>query len=596
MGERSTASTVATADDEQLDVAPHPDVHGSATDEVVTANEEQPPMRHGAPRDEPPTRSSFLRWSVAMVLTAIVVLVVASLVRTEGHFAYLLDDTAIHLSVARNLTEHGTWGVNAGHYESASSSPLWTLLIAAVTFVMPAGDHLAPLMLSTTAVVGALAVLARAQDLLRPAWRRPLDIAATAVLVLVVLFLPVLGVMGMEHAFHIAVLLAAMHLVTLLDIDDAPPKALAAACVILATASLVRFEMLFVAVGIGVGLLATSTAALSPTHLARPLSGQVRRAVLFGSAVGGPIAAYGAFNLAMGQSFFPNSVVGKSALSHAGLVPSPYDTWQALSRDPAVLILLVAAIAYLIHAASGRSRRAVLPAITFVVTVLLHSSYADYGWFDRYQAYLIALGVYACLRMASEVTLVPSTRRVVLVAIILIGLLVTPIKFQLLETTPYSSQNTYSERYQLGRFLQRYYQGRPVATGELGYASLFHEGPIVDWFGLGDHEVLQAALAAHGFAPTEYWKQRLAHDRVEVIVNYSGVMGPNPPKEWTFIGEWRLHQPLPYGRENDLHLVFYAPAPQYVEPLKRNFEDFRPQLPKGVEAICWACLQGLAPG
>ena len=48
------------------------------------------------------------------------------------------------------------------------------------------------------------------------------------------------------------------------------------------------------------------------------------------------------------------------------------------------------------------------------------------------------------------------------------------------DEVPTAVQDTYQQRYQAGRFLGRYYDGEPVATGELGYISLDHDGPITD--------------------------------------------------------------------------------------------------------------------
>src|SRR4051812_21679740 len=68
----------------------------------------------------------FFRWGAGIYLVSLAGLVAACLRRTGGHLVYSLDDPAIHLTVATNLVDHGTWGVVPGHFESASSSPLWT--------------------------------------------------------------------------------------------------------------------------------------------------------------------------------------------------------------------------------------------------------------------------------------------------------------------------------------------------------------------------------------------------------------------------------------------------------------------------------------
>ena len=61
----------------------------------------------------------------------------------------------------RTCVHHGTWGVAAGHYQSASSSPVWTLLLAVL--LIPLGwmrDYL-PLLGNVACGVGILYVLSR---------------------------------------------------------------------------------------------------------------------------------------------------------------------------------------------------------------------------------------------------------------------------------------------------------------------------------------------------------------------------------------------------------------------------------------------------
>ena len=75
-------------------------------------------------------RTGFFWWSLAFYLGVTAVLVASAMVRTDGHFTYALDDAAIHLSMGDVLAHHGTWGVVPGEFQSASSSPLFTLLLA----------------------------------------------------------------------------------------------------------------------------------------------------------------------------------------------------------------------------------------------------------------------------------------------------------------------------------------------------------------------------------------------------------------------------------------------------------------------------------
>jgi hypothetical protein len=66
------------------------------------------------------------------VLAAAVVAV--SLVLSDGHLVYTLDDPYIHLAVAENILQGG-YGVNENHFSSPSSSILFPLLLAGTEFI-----------------------------------------------------------------------------------------------------------------------------------------------------------------------------------------------------------------------------------------------------------------------------------------------------------------------------------------------------------------------------------------------------------------------------------------------------------------------------
>src|SRR6185369_6645437 len=62
-----------------------------------------------------------------------------SLKKSGGHFGYPIDDTYIHMAIARHFANNGIWGISQNAFSSSTSSPLWTLLLAAAFKV--AGVH-----------------------------------------------------------------------------------------------------------------------------------------------------------------------------------------------------------------------------------------------------------------------------------------------------------------------------------------------------------------------------------------------------------------------------------------------------------------------
>src|SRR3954471_21493604 len=68
---------------------------------------------------------------------------------SEGHLVYALDDAYIHMAIAKNVALNHVWGVQAGSYSASSSSPLWTLLLAAWFRLFGISD-VVPLIVNTT--------------------------------------------------------------------------------------------------------------------------------------------------------------------------------------------------------------------------------------------------------------------------------------------------------------------------------------------------------------------------------------------------------------------------------------------------------------
>ena len=140
---------------------------------------------------------------------------------------------------------------------------------------------------------------------------------------------------------------------------------------------------------------------------------------------------------------------------------------------------------------------------------------ADVGWYERYQAYLVAIGAYLVLGVWPRSP--PPCAPPGVVAVGVVGLVVGVTKVQLVQAAPRAADDMYRQQYH-GRPVPRALSTRaPVATDQLGYISLFHEGPLTDLAGLGDYAVLRAP---DDVSHAELWT-RLAGERgFRVVVLY----------------------------------------------------------------------------
>jgi len=86
----------------------------------------------------------------------VIVLVILSTNLNEGHLIYPLDDTYIHMSIAKNVVLHHVFGVTRYEFTSSTSSPLWTFLLA-ITYLAFGVNERSPLILNL--LFGTLAIL-----------------------------------------------------------------------------------------------------------------------------------------------------------------------------------------------------------------------------------------------------------------------------------------------------------------------------------------------------------------------------------------------------------------------------------------------------
>ena len=75
--------------------------------------------------------------------------------RDTGMLSYPLDDAFIHMSISKNLVQHGVWGITQFEFSSTSSSILYTLILGLAFMI--AGIH-AWLPLAINYIIG-LAIL-----------------------------------------------------------------------------------------------------------------------------------------------------------------------------------------------------------------------------------------------------------------------------------------------------------------------------------------------------------------------------------------------------------------------------------------------------
>ncbi|HEV7466141.1 MAG TPA: hypothetical protein VGP96_07555 [Candidatus Dormibacteraeota bacterium] len=495
----------------------------------------------------------------------------------HGHFVYALDDPYIHLTMARNLTEHATWGVTPGDYQSASSSPAWTLLVAALLRVAGRGAALIPLALNVAAALLLLLLFVRGQPLLRQPSGRVWALAVAALLP-PALLLPGLTVAGMEPIAMAVVAVAVLALLQRILERRATRLDRSAYLGLLALLPLLRFEGLFLAAGCALALLLDIRWPAAP-HT----GGRASRLLTAALTAAVPAATTGVsalVNLAHGQYALPNSVVAKSTLATGGLsalVPSLQKLGVLLSTDGMLVALLAALAVYVVLSFAGGPRRHLGLGVAVLLAALLHCSYAQLGTLDRYQEYLVVAAVFVAMRMLAEVTL-PRWRSAA-VALLVAPLVLVPVhKFVLTTQAATAMNNIYEQQLQMATFLESRYAGQPVALNDIGLVSYRHRGALLDLEGLASFEVLRERRA--GTLDSAAVGRIVAEHGVHVVVIYDSWFGGLIPAQWTLVAQWTISRAdITVGAPV---VSWYAPTPADAVVLAQRLHGFDGQLPAEV--------------
>ena len=519
-------------------------------------------------------RSAGTAIVVALYAAAVIALVVGIRSRTGGTLVYPLDDTYIHMAIAKHVATDGVWGVTAERFTSASSSPLWTGLLALIYALFGAREW-APLIINV--IVGA-ALLLSTQAIFTRSGLPSLMAAAASLIVLFAGLIPTLTVLGMEHTLHALVtmwfvLLGAEHAVS--STPRVPVWVLAALAAMLV---LIRFE--------GVFAIAAVTVALAmcrrwPAAIASAAAGVIA------------IAAFAAWSVAQGGPILPNSVLLKGAMpasTAAGVMNTVLFTRASanLANTPHLAVLLFTALALaLLPSRQQRNAEWRIAAVVFAAVVVLHLQFAAVGWFFRYEAYLVVLGLVIIvlqLRAVDWRALLPQPLPPIaaIAALLLIGILANPLALRAwhgFRQVPKAASNIFEQQYQVAHFLDAHYQGRRVAVNDIGAISFFANVRLLDLYGLASDDV--RAMKQSGRYDGDAVQQLAASSGAEIAVIYPTFLEQygGVPAAWRKVGEWSVSDNVVLGESG---VSFFGVDGETSDRLAANLSEFSSRLPATV--------------
>jgi hypothetical protein len=504
---------------------------------------------------------------IGFVLAAVAAELIAIMRLNGGRLVYALDDAYIHLAIGENLLK-GHYGVNLGEFSAASSSILWSFIVAPFS-----SFEWFPLLFN---IICALLTVALFVNVLRASIpirdKRAQAIVLAALTISLTLATNTIGLifMGMEHSLQLLVVAAvAWGLIVHAKEGRLAPWLLVAVTV----APLVRYEN-----------LAVSAAALVYLIVRKHYKPAIGSALLIVALVGG----FSLFLVSLGLEPFPTSVMAKSSVvESAGSVGTVLSNVKAnLTGGRGVLLGLglFGLLAFVLFA-KGSDRKRQLAAVA-LLAISLHVLVGKWGWYYRYEVYiwsfLLLVSVYLAGERISALWSSEGNRRAgtaKLSALAAAFTLFTAAPYLwVLATVPIASNNIYEQQYQMHRFAVDYY-GKTVAVNDLGYVSYKNPNYVLDLEGLASLETFEHRHRLRD--KRSGWMSVAAESKGAELVMIHEDFFDSFPKGWIKLGELRLGRAKITPAYSEV--AFFAVNRGAYDELSARLEDFVPTLPEGVE-------------
>lgn len=519
--------------------------------------------------------------AVAVLWITILILFRESITINRGIFTYVLDDPYIHMAMAKNLILHGVWGVDKYGFTSSSSSPLWIIVLSLAYFLFGVNLFI-PFILN---VMFATIFIFIAYSIFRYYKMQPMYNLIFLLFLIFFTPIPALAFTGMEHILQIVIIVLFTFIgVKMLCEDKSNNLKYIMLPILAALVVAVRYEDLII-------VLIIAAMFFIKREFWKSLS------ILGASIV--PVFAYGIYSTMNGWFFLPNSLITKTIFVEAKTQAFSLNGITLLMnnflniQNLFIFIPLILAIGLLIFRFREKKRlwnAQNILLITFIGTATLHMIAARTGWFYRYEAYLIALGILTIAIGINEyLPAVPKWDKKLisknLTLIIIIFVLFVSLAgrgYCSFNEVPKATHNIYDQQYQMSLFIQKYYKGDAVSLNDVGAVNYATDIKSVDLLGLSGLNVSKEILKENYTIKDIDNITRQNHVKVIIVYEdlYKKYLTGGIPSDWVKIGQWKINNRITCFMDT---VSFYAIDPQDAENLTKNLKEFSSQLPPDVQ-------------
>jgi len=444
---------------------------------------------------------------------------VFSLFLTQGHFTYALDDPYIHMSTVKHFVDHGIWSVDGETYASASSSPLWVIVLSPFYLLLGAKVFIyIPFFLNIVFQILSLRLVFK---IIKNYTRQEFHYLFGITIVLFASFLA-LSFGGMEHSLQI--FLVILFIDAFLSYSNNPNllKAKINLLIIVPFVAFVRYEDLALVVIVAlVVLFYFKNWKLS--------LGMVFSSFTF-------IVLFGLWcKIVLNLGFVPSSIMAKSVIGDTGglmfFIKTAIKKFFSNFLQPHIIGLFILIKSFLL-----KNKQIFLLSTIFILTLFAHLAFASIGWLYRYEAYLMVFGMINILIYLYSVYDVNVKWAYILLLFFfliygkrIIGSLYSPI---------FGSKNIYEQQIQMADFLHQKCNTCSIGANDIGAITYFTNIHLLDLVGLGNYEVIKHKK--NGTYTNEVINSLLRNKNVSLVIVYDTWFENTTLDNYTKIGEWKI--------------------------------------------------------
>jgi len=500
-----------------------------------------------------------------------------ALKHSGGLFCYPLDDTFIHLAVAKNLALYGNWGATRYSFQSASSSLLYTTLLACFSMVC---SNMVIIPFIINIIVGCVLILVLQH------WLNKQNITLIGqmiILVSTVIFtpLPVMIITGMEHTLQCLISFTFIYsfstwLAESRSENKSKPKFPILLYLNAFLLTSIRYEGMFL-------ITITCLVLLYSRHIYTSL-----KLLLAGLL---PICAFGIYSIANGSFFFPNSVLLKSNSQIRNIFNSIFDLFYyrlamgTIDSTATQRLILILPLVYLLFKNHKTFKPEYKNIIFITLTcVVFQLSFATTGSLGRYEAYLMfsSIPVVGVLIYQYRQEFILRQNRNNLLVIVIIGSsLFYPLIFRSVILYKYCSSaimNIFDQQFQMGQFIKKYYNTDKIAVNDIGCTFYFSDGDNLDLWGLATFEI--AKSKRENYDSPQFLYDLSKKKGIKVVMVYDSWFSPELLNHWVKTATWTIQNNKICG---DSTVSFYSTDKTAQKQLKQNLLDYQENIPKSVK-------------